>query len=158
IDVDAAGTEALVRQASAVQRDWLPAERVRSKVEVAFDADAERVTARRRVYYEDLLLEESPAALPDDEQVGQALGAAAAQHPDRVLPPEDSPARIYLTRIRCLRDWLPEIELPLFDEQALCQVVTTLWHGCRSFADVRNADWLGAIQSRLTRHQRQAVE
>src|SRR5262249_23763099 len=63
IDVDAAGTEALVRQASAVQRDWLPLGRLRTAVEVAFDSQTERVTARRRLYYEDLLLEESPAAL-----------------------------------------------------------------------------------------------
>lgn len=158
IDVDAAGTEALVRQASAVQRDWLPPERLRTGIEVAFDPDAERVTARRCRYYEDLLLEESPAALPDDEQVEQVLAAAAAHHLDRVLPPPDSLSRTYLTRIRCLRDWMPELELPAFDGPTLRAVVTTLCHGCRSFADLRDADWLGAIQARLTHAQRQAVD
>src|SRR5262249_56910695 len=63
IDVDAAGTEALVRQASAVQRDWLPPERLRTAVEVAFDPQTERVTARRQFHFEDLLLEDTPAAL-----------------------------------------------------------------------------------------------
>ena len=37
------------------------------RTEVEFDAASGRVIARRRVYWEDLLLEESPAPLPDDE-------------------------------------------------------------------------------------------
>jgi ATP-dependent helicase HrpB len=147
-----------VRQASSVQRDWLPPERVRSAVEVAFDADAERVIARRRTYYEDLLLEETLATLLDDEQTTRALAEAAGQHLDRVLPPDDSPARNFLTRISCLRDWLPELELPVIDDAALRELAVTLCPGCRSFADLRAADWLGAIQGRLTHAQRQAVE
>src|SRR5207253_2688086 len=47
VDVDGRGVEALVRQASAVQRDWLPAALTSATVEVAFDAATERVTARR---------------------------------------------------------------------------------------------------------------
>jgi ATP-dependent helicase HrpB len=158
IDVDAAGTEALVRQASAVQRDWLPPEGMRSAIEVAFEAETERVTARHRLYFEDLLLEESPAALPDNEQTSRVLADAAIQHLDRVMPAGDSSAGTYLTRIRCLRDWLPELELPLFDESALRELVTTLCLGCRSFADLRDADWLGAIRGQLTHAQWQALE
>ena len=67
----AGGSEALVRQASAVERDWLPADRLALRTEVEFDAASRRVIARRRVYWEDLLLEESPAALPDGEEVGR---------------------------------------------------------------------------------------
>jgi ATP-dependent helicase HrpB len=158
IDVDSAGTEALVRQASAVQRDWLPSEQLRATTEVAFNAEIERVTARRRLYFEDLLLQETQAALPDEEQTSRALAEAAIQHLDRVLPAGDSPAGMYLTRIRCLRDWLPELGLPPFDESSLRELVNSLCPGCRSFADLRAADWLGAIQSRLTHAQRQALE
>src|SRR5205823_8607438 len=64
VDVDAAQSEALVRQASAVQRDWLPAAEVSASTEVWFDPATERVVARRRVRFQDLVLEESPAALP----------------------------------------------------------------------------------------------
>src|SRR5262249_43753555 len=46
VDTDAGQAESLVRQASAVQRDWLPPERVVSAIEVTFDAATERVTAR----------------------------------------------------------------------------------------------------------------
>ncbi len=108
-----------MRQASAVERDWLPPDRLSTAVEVAFDAEAERVTARRRVRFEDLVLEETQAALPDGEETARVLAAAAAERLDRVLPPDDSPAGLYRTRVRCLREWMPELELPAFDEDDL---------------------------------------
>ena len=40
IDVDAGQKETLVRQASAIEREWLPAEQVTMTVEVTFDARA----------------------------------------------------------------------------------------------------------------------
>jgi ATP-dependent helicase HrpB len=155
VEVDAGRTEALVRQASAVERDWLP---TRAAIEVAFDDESEKVTARRRVYYEDLVLEDSPAALPDGEEVGRVLAAAAAARPERVLPPPDSPAGRYRTRVRCLRQWMPELKLPAFDAGDLHEVLAWLCPGRRSFAELRAADWLGALQGKLTAAQRQAVE
>ena len=49
VDVDAGQAEALVRQASAVRRDWLPPAWISTAVEVAFDAQTERVAARKRL-------------------------------------------------------------------------------------------------------------
>jgi ATP-dependent helicase HrpB len=158
IDVDDQPGETLVRQASAVRRAWLPPEQMNVPTEVVFEPATERVTARRRTCFADLVLEETPASLPDGEQVARVLVAAATQHLERVLPPEGSSARLYLTRAGCLRQWMPELELPTFDESDLRELLTWLCHGCRSFAEVRNADWLAALQGRLTHPQRQALE
>jgi ATP-dependent helicase HrpB len=38
------------------------------------------------------------------------------------------------------------------------ELLQWLCHGCRSFTDLRNANWLQAIQGRLTPAQRRAVE
>src|SRR5262249_43339920 len=43
-------------------------------------------------------------------------------------------------------------------EAELREVLTWLCHGCRSFADLRRADWLGALRGKLTHAQQQAVE
>jgi ATP-dependent helicase HrpB len=158
IDVDAGQGESLVRQASALQRDWLSADRITTATEVFFDAQAERVSARRRVRYEDLVLEESQAALPHGDEVARALAAPAAERLERVLPPEGSPAALYLTRLRCLREWLPELGLPPCDEADLRELLPWLCHGRRSFAELREGPWLEALQGRLTHAQRQAVE
>jgi ATP-dependent helicase HrpB len=158
VDVDAGQKETLVRQGSAVRRDWLPAEGVRAAIEVAFDPEGERVTARRRLRFEDLVIEESPAALPESEETARVLAAAASAHLDRVLPPSDSPAAAYRTRLRCLRGWMPELQLPALDDAELDELLTWLCHGRRSFAELRQGPWLEALQARLTQPQRQAVE
>src|SRR5262249_32298577 len=105
IDVDAGGSEALVRHASAIQRARLPRDRIVATTDVVFDAAAERVTARRCVRYEDLLLEEGTASMPDEERVTKALVAAASEHLERVLPPAESAAGAFLLRLDCLRQW-----------------------------------------------------
>jgi ATP-dependent helicase HrpB len=158
VDVDNRPAETLVRQASAVQRAWLAPDQVKTSIEVAFDSETERVSARRRVRFEDLVLEESPAALPDDEVTARVLAEAAADHLDRVLPPSDSPADIYLTRLCCLRLWMPELSLPPCDEADLRLLVPWLCNGRRSFAELRDAAWLEALQGRLDARQRHAVE
>lgn len=158
IDVDAGQTETLVRQASAVRRDWLPAELVNVAIEVAFDPESERVTARRRLRFEDLMIEDSPAALPDEREVARVLAAAAVDNLERVLPPKDSPAGLFRTRVRCLRAWMPELQLPPFDETDLRDLLPWLCHGRRSFAELRSAPWLDALHNKLDHRQRQAVE
>jgi ATP-dependent helicase HrpB len=158
IDVDAGRTETLVRQASAVERDWLPPELRTMAVDVEFDAETEKVTARRRVRFEDLILEDVQVGLPDSTETARVLAAAAAQHLDRVLPLADAPAGLYRTRVRWLREWMPELELPSFDESDLRDLLSWLCSGRRSFAELRAADWLSALQGRLTHIQRQAVE
>lgn len=158
VEVDAGQAETQVRQASAVRRDWLPPEQVTVSIDVAFDPVEERVVARRRLRFLDLVLEESPAALTDNEQVAQVLAAAAREHLDQVLPPDDSSAGLWRTRVRCLRQWMPEWQLPALEDDELRDLLPWLCPGCRSFADLRKAPWLEALQGRLSHEQREAVE
>lgn len=158
IDVQAAEPEAIVRLASAVQRDWLPTHLLHSRVEVFFDEQTERVQARKRLRYEDLILEEVSAHLPADDNTATVLFEAARQHLDRVLPAGDSPARDWLTRVRLLAQWMPELQLPTFGDDELQDVLRWLVPSCRSFNDLRQADWRSALEGRLNHAQRQAVE
>ncbi len=157
VDVDAAQGETFVRQASAVPRDALTRDMVRSAIEVEFDSETERVIARKRIRYEDLIVQESHAALPEDE-AARVLCAAASARWDRVLPPEDSSAGLFLLRARCLRDWMPELGLPPLDGAALSEFLPWLCPGRRSFADLRNADWLAVLHGRMSHAQWQAIE
>jgi ATP-dependent helicase HrpB len=158
IDVDAGRTESLARLASAVERAWLPAESLTTATELAFDNDSERVVARRTLRYLDLVLEETALALPDEEEVGRVLAEAAANRPERVLPPDDSPAGRFRTRVRCLRAWMPELGLPALDATDVHELLTWLCQGRRSFDELRKAPWRDALQSRLTPAQFLAVE
>lgn len=157
IDVDAGDTEAQVRSASTLRREWLPPDMVAATIEASFDDETERVVARKILRFEDLVIEESVAALPEPAAVQRVLVEAAAKDITRVLPAEDSPAHQFLSRIRCLREWMPELELAAFAELELRELLPWVCQGCRSFAEVRD-NWLEQLKGRLTPRQQQAVE
>lgn len=158
IDLDAGSAEALVRQASVVERAWLEEDKLRTRIDVEFDEDLEKVVARRRVRFEDLVLEEGTASFASEEEVARVLADAAGRHIERVLPEPDSPAGNFRTRVRCLRGWMPELDLPAFEQKDVMDLLTFLCAGRRSFAEIKNADWLSALRGKLTHAQWQAIE
>lgn len=158
VEVEAGQSESMVWQASGVERNWLPPEKLTTSIAVSFDFATEKVRAHKQVLYEDLVLQEAPAVLPDDAHITHILEEAAEKLWERVVPASDSPAGQYLTRVRCLHDWMPDLNLPAFDDAALRALLREVSPGCKSFADLRRAPWLAVVQSRLTASQRQAVE
>jgi ATP-dependent helicase HrpB len=157
VDVDRGGSEALVRQASAVERDWLPADRLVVRTEVEFDAPSRRVIARRRLYWEDLLLEESPAPLPEGEEIASILAAAAAPAIDEVFPWDDPDTAEFVNRVRCLAQWMSELALPPFDTAGLKAILPRVCRGCRSLDELRKADWISELRAALTPQQQHSL-
>jgi ATP-dependent helicase HrpB len=162
VDMDAGKrgerAEALVRQASAVERAWIDAGRVRTEVHVAFDEARSRVTATKRTLFGDLVLEEVQAALPEGEEVANALASAAAADLERALPLKEPEVEAFLARLRSLRAWMPELELPAFDEEELRALLPELCAGCRSFEELRKQDLVEHLRSKLTHAQRTAID
>jgi len=158
IEADAGQSETLVWQASAIERDWLPSEKLRIAHQISFDPESEKVSARKQILYEDLVLQDNPAAIQDESQMSLVLLAAAHEHWDRVVPSEDSSVTQYLTRLRCLRAWMPELNLPAFEEEDLKKLLPEICIGCKSFANIRNAPWIHLLQNRLTSRERLAVD
>jgi len=158
IDVDAGNIEADVRLASGIRREWLPAERMREVTVVEFNPHSQKIEARRLRKVDDIILESAPVLLPDPVVTATILADAALANLKVVLPADDSDAGQYLLRLACLREWLPNLELPVFDGDGVRDLLLDLCATCRSFADLKKADWLQAIQNRLTWPQRQAVE
>ncbi len=158
IDVDAGQTEAIVRQASAVERDWLPAELVRTADEVFFHPTQKAVVARRRTYWDDLVIDEVNVPVTLGESSAAVLAEAAWREWDRVFPKDDADLQGFLTRVRCLNAWMPELQLPKFDDDHLQSILGELALSCRSFDELRRAHWLDLLKARLTYPQRETVD
>ncbi len=158
VDVDAGTSEALVRQASAVDPDWLPASRIDEREEQFFNPTRQQVEARRRRYYGDLMLAESPATISDETQCRRLLMSVAARDLRRVLPKDDSQLAGFVKRMECLRQWAPELGLPAGDDQLLLDVLRELCPGRRSLAELRSAPWLDWLKGRLTPEQRKLID
>ena len=155
IDMDARPAEALVRLASEVEPEWLPAQDLRTAVEMEFDEERERVVAWRRTRFDGLVLAETEVPAGGGDSV---LAEAAAARLDRALPLDDPEVAGFLARVRCLREWMPEWNLPAFDEAQLRALVPALAAGRRSFAELRRAPLLAALQGSLAHDQLRAVE
>lgn len=158
IDVDAGSTDALVRQASAVERDWLPESFVRTVDEVFFHPSQNQVVARRRTYWDDLVLAETPCALPDNDEPARVLFEAAVRNWEKVFPADDPDIAGFVTRVRCLSQWMPDSGLPLLDEPALHEVLRELCTRCRSFAQLKQSTWLNELKNRFEYSQLQLID
>ncbi len=148
------GSEAVVRMASAIEPAWLSSEEV---VESFFDPSTERVSAVRRRKYRDLILQETPLALPSPEQASAALADAARSHLERALGLDREPEADVIARWRWLQKTLPELELP-DSEAALLEVLPELCAGRRSFAELRTAPVAEALRSQLNWKQQQDLD
>jgi len=149
--------EALVRQASEVERGWLPEEELRTEEAAVFDPERERVAGHRRTLYRDLVIEE----VEQDPGAGEAervLAEAAAEEPERALPLDDREVAAFLARIRSLAGWMPELGLPTFEDDELRELLPALVAGKRSFAELRRAPLLPVLRGTLDRRQAAAVD
>jgi ATP-dependent helicase HrpB len=158
VDIDGAGIEATVRQASEVQREWLPPDQVRSGEELFFHPTQKQVVARRRVAFADLILDESPTAITDRDAAAEVLFEAAKGQLESVIPADDDAFSNFLARVRCLKQWMPDLPLPAFDDSTMLEVLHELCQGRRSFADLKSAPWLSTLQSRMDYALVQTIE
>jgi ATP-dependent helicase HrpB len=175
--------EDLVRLASEVAPDWLPPERLRTRVELELDGERERVVAWQRTRYglrsdpregraprdttspaaretqaADLVLAEREVPPPDAEAAAALLAEAAAARPEAAIPLDDPEIASFLVRLRCLAEWMPELALPRLDAAALGGLLLELARGRRSFAELRRAPWLERLRGALTYAQLAALE
>ena len=156
--VDAAGSEALVRQASAVERAWLPLDRTTTETVVEFDDATGKVTARKRTTFDGLLLEETQAALPGQAEIAAALAAAAAERLESAFASDDEAVAGFRTRVQCLAAWMPDLQLPALDDAQLRALLPELAADCRSLAEMRRAPWLQAMRNLFTWQQLQSID
>ena len=158
VELDAGtSSEALVRKASEIEPAWLPAERLRTTIDLEFDESRDRVAAWKRTRYEDLVIAEAEVPPPDAAETARVLAAAAAGRLDRALPLDDPEVAAFLARVRSLADWMPELALPRFTDGELRELLPALAAGRKSFAELRRAPLLDALQGALSYQQLEAV-
>ncbi len=158
VELHAGQGEALVRQASAVERAWLDPAWIRSEASSGLDPASGRVVALRRTLFDDLVLDEVETGEVDDELAGRALAVAAARDLARWLPLSEPESEQFLARVRSLRAWLPELELPAFEDEELVALLPEHAFGARSLSELKRRDLAGFLRSKLSFEQQRALE
>ena len=152
IDINDAGGEASVRQASAVETSWLEAEplaatNLRAVEELLYHPSRRQVEARLRRYWNDLVLDETPIAIRDGAAAAAILATEAIPQLTRLLPGADTAAGSFLARVRWLADVAPELALPALSDAELSALLPALCTGLRSLDEIATADWLSHLQN-----------
>ncbi|AMV30965.1 ATP-dependent RNA helicase HrpB [Pirellula sp. SH-Sr6A] len=151
------GSDAIVRQASGVEVDWILDKLVTSE-ECFFHPSQKQVVARKQTRWLDLVLQETPTAISDNAKAKAILMQGVRQYWDQAYPKDDESLCGFIERVRCLREWMPELELPEIGLPLLEEVAEELCDGRRSLSEIRNAPWLDWLRAKLTPEQLQAIE
>jgi ATP-dependent helicase HrpB len=157
IDVDSGRGDANVRQASGVQSDWVMQRSV-EREECFYHPTQKQIVARKQTVWIDLVLNETPTSITDFARAKAILFQAVRQNWDTTFPKDDDAVNSFIERVNCLREWLPELELPLIDHGVLLSVAEQLCEGARSLTEVKNGAWLDWLRSKLTADQLNTVE
>jgi ATP-dependent helicase HrpB len=150
------GVEETVTTASAVRREWIEESELRVVEAATFDARQEKVVARRQRRYRDLVLEETSTTSPDPTAVEAALAEAACRDLHAALALDREEIVRFRSRAGWLREVIPELELPTFDDDSIRALLPTLCAGRKSFAELRTAPVATLLQQSLTPLQQQA--
>lgn len=153
-------SEALVRVASAVERDWLPSELLRTTDELTWDVDRARVAAWRRTRFEDLVLDEREIPIPRElaTEASRLLAAQAAADPTRALGLDRPEVANLLARLAFLAHARPEDGWVAPDATDFADLVHALAEGRRSFEELARADVAAALLDGLPWERRRALD
>lgn len=150
LDVDAGGSEARVRKASAVEAQWLPAHLLTQRDERFFHPTAEAVVTRRRNFFLDLMLSETPIETPADQATAELLAKEAAERFERLLPPKDKALHSWLARVRWLANELPSAPLPSLATENLAKLISGWCFGLRKLDELKQLPWQALLQAELS--------
>ncbi len=154
--VELGKSEASVRQASTIDKSWLPTELLGTTIDAFYDSSKQKVMAMKRTRFADLIIDETVAALPPEMDAGTILAQALSSNFDLEALVDDD-ARQYLARIACLQDKMPELGLPQFSATPWVDLLDDWCMGCSSLTELKAQSFLAVIQAKLTHQQRSEI-
>jgi ATP-dependent helicase HrpB len=126
----------LIRQASAIQPEWLIelfADDLQETTIANWNAQAERVEVVQRMLYDQLVIDETRVKEIKGEQAAKVLAEAALQ---AGLQRFADPERLtnFLNRVSFLAQAFPEAGIPTLNDDDVAAALVALCEGLRSFA------------------------
>ena len=157
IDIDSQGSEAKVHTASAVESSWLDPKLIHQTDEPFFHSASKSVVARRRTYFDDLLLRETPIECHPNDETANLLGVHARSNLDECFPKSNETSD-FIRRVRFLSNALPDLNLPPLDEAAIEAILIELCRTRISFAELSSAPWVDHIHGRYDFEQMRLIK
>lgn len=122
-----------------------------------YDASRKRVLSFRRRFYRDLVVGEQELGDASPEDAAPLLADQVLRGHLR-LEGWDGHVVQWINRLNCLRQAMPELELPAFEEDDRRVAVTMLCEGAVSYKDIRERPVLPLLREWLSGMQRECLD
>ena len=146
--------------ATAVKEEWLrdlfPAEFSEPKT-VLYDTALKRVIARAEVRFRDLVIEEKLSQdVPPDQTAKILAGEVIAGRLS--LQNWNEAVEQWILRVNRLREWMPDLELPMIGDDDRATIIEHICHGAASYGEIENRAVLPVVKSWLSQQQQKCID
>lgn len=135
----------------------LRSEFLEEKQQAVYDDKIRRVVNREQTTYHDLVIMTKDTGEPDSNQAAALLAERVASG-ELKLKKWDAGVEQWISRLLCLRVWMPELELPGFDEEDRAIALETICQGALGYKQIKDKEVMPALQSWLSAGQHAALE
>ena len=157
LDIDSQSKEASVHLASGLKKNWLDPTLIREIDEPFFNRSLSAVVARRRTYFQDLLLSETPIECKPNEETTEILVKHARLNLDLCFPSSKTTNQ-FIERVRFLVQHMPELEIPDLDPKSIDDALVELCVTRTSFSELAKAPWLDHLRCRYQYEQIRLID
>ncbi len=121
-----------------------------------YDASTRRVVRKRELRFRDLVLESKEGGDPPPEEAARLLAERVAAG-ELKMKCWDQGVERWIARLVSLSQWMPEMELPGFDEDDKLMVLEEVCQGAKSYKDIKNREVMPVLQKWLSEGQKQVL-
>ncbi len=143
-----------------VEEEWLRElfpDDITSGHRAVFDAVNRRVMNREETRFRDLVLHSRERGEPDLDQAAELLAdeiiAGRLQ-----LPNWNERTEQWITRLACLAEWMPELEMPVVGDEDRRLLIAQMCHGATAYRQIKDRTPDAALNSWLSSQQREMLE
>ena len=118
----------------------------------SYDPVSRRVVNKRELRFRDLVLESKEGGQPPGEDAARLLAERVASG-ELKLKHWDQGVDRWIARLVSLSKWMPEMELPGFDDDDKLMVLEELCQGAKSYKDIKNREVMPVLAKWLSQGQ-----
>ena len=127
--------------------------------QAVYDERIRRVVNRQQTVFKDLVITTKDTSDKDiDLDQAAALLAERVASGELKLKKWDGAVEQWIARLLSLREWMPELELPGFDEEDRAIALETICQGALGYKQIKDKEVMPALQGWLSAGQHAALE
>lgn len=160
IEIQGKALQVQLNLVTRIEEDWLRElfpEDITSGRHATFDSVNRRVVNIEETRFRDLVLASRERGEPD-EHVAASLLAEEVLAGRLVLNNWNERVEQWIVRLNCLAKWMPELELPVFGEEARRLVIEQLCHGSTAYRQIKDREVFPSLHQWLSPMQRDLLD